>query len=462
MAEEEFRVEKDTLGEMRVPASALYGAQTQRAVENFPISGIPFPREFIRALGLVKKAAAQVNVDLGELDRERGEAVARAAEEVAEGRLDEHFPLDIYQTGSGTSTNMNANEVIAARANRILGKSRGEEGAVHPNDHVNRGQSSNDVIPTAIHVAALTQIETELLPALRDLAAALSGKAEEFDGVVKTGRTHMQDAVPIRLGQEFSGYASQVEHAVQRVENTKPHLAELPIGGTALGTGLNAHPELAPGVVSRLSEWTGVEFLQAENLFEGIAAKDALVEASGALKSVAVSMMKIANDLRILGSGPRAGIGEIKIAAVQPGSSIMPGKVNPVIPEMVCQVSAQVIGNDAAVTVGGLTPGLDLQTMMPVMAHNLLQSIRLLARAAAVFRERCVEGLEADEERCGSLVELSTAIATRLNPIIGYEKAAEIAKKAYAERKTVKQVVVEEGILSEEEAEEILDPAKMT
>ncbi|HKZ49191.1 MAG TPA: class II fumarate hydratase [Thermoplasmata archaeon] len=458
----DYRVEKDTMGEVKVPADALWAAQTQRAVENFPISGLRFDRAFIRAIGLIKAAAAEANAELKLLDPPLAEVIAKAAMEVADGKWDDQFPLDIYQTGSGTSTNMNANEVIAARANLLLGGKLGEKGKVHANDHVNFGQSSNDVIPTAIHVAALTSIERDLLPGLRKLHKALDAKAKEFDPLVKTGRTHLQDATPIRLGQEFSGYASQVEHGMRRLENVRPHLAELAIGGTAVGTGLNAHPRLAGMICARLTQAAGITFVEAANHFEAQAAQDALVEASGALKAVAVSLMKISNDLRILSMGPRAGLQEITLPALQPGSSIMPGKVNPVILEMVDQVCAQVIGNDVAITVGGITPGLDLATMMPVMYHNLSQSIHLLAKASQVWVDKCITGITANVEHLKRQSELSTAIVTRLNPIIGYEKAAEIAKESFKTGKTIKELVIEKGYLTKEKAAELLDPYSMT
>ena len=383
--EQGFRVEKDSMGEVKVPEAATYGAQTQRAVENFPISQRRFPREFIRALGLIKLAAAEVNRELGLLDEKLATPIVQAAQEVIEGKLDADFVLDIYQTGSGTSTNMNANEVIANCAIEFMGGARGSR-LIHPNDHINICQSSNDVIPTAIHVAALESTHKHLLPALRKLHTALAAKAREFDEVIKIGRTHLMDATPIRLGQEFSGYARQIELGVRRVENTRAALAELPLGGTAVGTGLNAHPDFAKRVIARLTELTGVEFREAENHFEAEGAQDALVEASGALKTVAVSLMKIANDLRWLGSGPRCGIGELMLPELQPGSSIMPGKVNPVIPESVIQVAAQVIGNDLVVTLGGQWGVFDLNTMMPVMASNLLESIQILGNVAAELR----------------------------------------------------------------------------
>ncbi|QIA27503.1 class II fumarate hydratase [Thermaerobacter sp. PB12/4term] len=461
MAEQAYRIERDSMGEMRVPADALYGAQTQRAVENFPISGIRFPRPFIRALGLIKRAAAQTNAELGLLDSRLAEAIVQAAGEVIEGKLDGHFVLDIFQTGSGTSTNMNANEVIANRAIQILGGELGTR-SVHPNDHVNMGQSSNDVIPTAIHIAALEQIERKLIPALEALRDALAEKARAFDDVIKIGRTHLQDATPIRLGQEFSGYASMVDHGIRRLRSLREHLAELALGGTAVGTGINTHPEFPRRTIARIAEATGLPFREAENHFEAQGSRDAVVEASGQLRTVATSLMKIANDIRWLGSGPRCGIGEILIPPTQPGSSIMPGKVNPVMSEMLMMVCAQVIGNDAAIAVSNTHGNFELNVMMPVMAHNLLQSIELLANGAATFTERCVRGIEANRERCEALIEGSLAMVTSLVPRLGYDTAADIAKEAYASGRTVRQLILEKGLLSEEETARLLDPRRMT
>jgi fumarate hydratase class II len=458
----EFRVEKDTMGDVRVPADALWGPQTQRAVDNFPISGFRFPRVFIESIALVKRSVAEANAELGLLDPKLAQAIVAAANEVAEGRHDAHFPLDIYQTGSGTSTNMNANEVIANVANLSLGGRLGTRGPVHPNDHVNMGQSSNDVIPTSIHIAVLLSMDRELLPALERLQGVLAEKARLWDEIVKSGRTHLMDATPIRLGQEFSGYASQVEHAVARVRATYRHLGELALGGTALGTGINAHPDMPPNAIRRLAAATSLPLAQAANLFEATAAQDTLVEASGVLRVVATSLFKIADDVRLMGSGPRTGLGELSLPELQPGSSIMPGKVNPVVPEAVLQVVAQVYGNDAAVAAAGLASHLDLATMMPVMAHNLLQSVHLLARSADVFRERCIVGLRPNLEKLARNAELSTAIVTRLNPILGYEKAAELAKESFRTGKTVKELVVERGILSREEADRLLDPKALT
>lgn len=458
--ENDYRVEEDSMGEVRVPKDALYGAQTQRAVDNFPVSDLRFGRRFIRAIGTVKYAAAEANEELGLLDADKADAIRQAAREVAEGEHDDEFPVDIFQTGSGTSTNMNANEVIANRASEIVGAEKGSK-AVHPNDHVNMGQSSNDVIPTSIHVAALTAVEEDLLPALRNLAGSLDDKAEEFDDVVKTGRTHLQDATPVRLGQEFSGYAAQIEKGVERVEKSCDSLRELAIGGTAVGTGLNTHPEFPELVVENVSEETGVEFSEASNHFEAQAARDAVVEASGALKTVAASLMKIANDLRWLSSGPRTGFGEIDLPAVQPGSSIMPGKINPVIPESVCQVAAQVTGNDAAINVGGQAGNFELNVMKPVMAHNLLQSIDLVANVSDLLADRCVDGIEVNEETCSDYAERSLSIVTALAPHIGYDDAAEIAKQAMKEGRTIRDVALEHG-LSEDELDDYLDVRQMT
>jgi fumarate hydratase class II len=456
------RVEKDSLGGVEVPASAYYGAQTERARQNFPVSGLRFPRRFIAALGMIKGEAAAVNAAEGRLDAGLAEAIRKAADEVADGRLDEHFPLDIFQTGSGTSTNMNANEVISNRAIEILGGEMGSKSPVHPNDHVNYGQSSNDVIPTALHVSAYCAIAEDLLPALDHLAGALEAKAEEFDDVVKIGRTHLQDAVPVRLGQEFSGYAQQVRNGIARLQASQSRLAELALGGTAVGTGLNAPPGFADQVIARLAERTGHPFVPAPNRFEALAAKDAAVETSGALKTVAVSLTKIANDLRWLGSGPRCGIGEISLPSLQPGSSIMPGKVNPVIPESVLMVAAQVIGNDATITVGGMSGVFELNVMMPVIAFNLLQSAEILANSSRLLADRCVSGLTANRERAREMVEKSLAMVTSLAPRIGYDRAAEIAKEAFKTGRTVRELARERGVLPEDELERALDARAQT
>ena len=458
MAKSKYRVESDSMGKMKVPSDAYYGAQTARAVENFPVSGRTLPREFIRAMGLVKLAAAQTNAELGFLKKNTARALARAAKEVIDGELDDHFVVDVFQTGSGTSTNMNTNEVIANRAAELLkGKT-----SVHPNDHVNMGQSSNDVIPTAMHVSSLEAIEKDLIPSLEYLRDALSGKAKQFDHIVKIGRTHLMDATPIRLGQEFSGYASMIDHGISRLKGVRKDLSELAIGGTAVGTGINTHKDFGKKVAARISEATGVKFREARNHFEAQASKDAVVQTSGALKTVSVSLMKIANDIRWLGSGPRCGFGEILLPAIQPGSSIMPGKVNPVAGESVTQVAAQVIGNDAAITIGGQAGNFELNVMMPMMADNLLQSIRLLSRVCTVFVDKCISGIEADEERCGETIEQSLAMCTSLAPIIGYDNAAAIAKEAYASGSTVREIAREKGVLSDEELDRVLDPLSMT
>jgi len=458
---EKFRTESDSMGDMQVPAGAYYGAQTQRAVENFPISGRRFPRSFIAAMGMIKRAAAEMNNELGLLDDDKCKAICAAAEEVITGDLDDQFVLDIFQTGSGTSSNMNTNEVIANRATEILGGEIGSK-LVHPNDHVNMGQSSNDVIPTAIHIAVLQGLEMDLLPALRELRSALDAKAEEFDDIVKIGRTHLQDATPVRFGQEFSGYARQVELGIRRVADCRASVSELALGGTAVGTGLNMHPDMAPGVIRKINEMTGLEYREARNHFEAQAAQDALVEASGALKTVAVSIMKIANDFRWLGSGPRCGIGELVLPAVQPGSSIMPGKVNPVIAESAIMVCAQVIANDLAVTLGGQWGNFELNVMMPLMASNLLESVDILANAAHNLALRCVRGLQVDRERAASMIERSMAMVTALAPVIGYDKAAAVAKEAHQSGRTVREVVREQRLVSDEQLEELLDPMHMT
>ena len=411
-----YREEKDTMGVVRVPENAYYGAQTQRAVENFAIGDIKMPIDFIYALALIKRCAAEVNRKLGLLDSRLSDAVASAAGEVLEGRFDDQFVVGVFQTGSGTSSNMNLNEVIASRANEILTGKKGGKSPVHPNDHVNLGQSSNDTVPSAIHIAALTAVRKKLVPALRRLHQALSAKAAEFADVRKIGRTHLQDAVPMTLGQEFSGYARQVELAIERLQSVEPRLAELALGGTAVGTGVNAHPDFAAETIALIVRETGIDFRRAANPFEAQAAKDAVVETSGALKTIAVSFTKIANDLRWLGSGPRCGLGEIRLPSLQPGSSIMPGKVNPVIPEAVLQVAAQVIGNDATITFSGQAGNFELNVMMPVIAYNLLQSIDLLAAAAAVLVEKCVEGISADREACAAFIERSLALGDRSCP----------------------------------------------
>src|SRR5258706_851475 len=455
----EYRTERDSMGEMKVPAAAFYGPQTQRAVENFPISGAPLPPEFIRALGWVKTAAARVNLALGLLEPAVAAAIEAAAREVAAGKWDAEFPIDVFQTGSGTSTNMNANEVVARRAGQLAAPGTPR---IHPNDHVNLGQSSNDVIPAVLHLSAVVAIERDLVPALERLRQALEAKARELDPVIKTGRTHLMDATPIRLGQEFSGYASQIEHGIERMRAVLPDLRELAIGGTAVGTGLNTHPEFGRRMAAELGTLMGTAFREARNHFEAQGAQDAAVWASGALNAVAASLMKVANDLRLMNSGPRCGLGEIALPAVQPGSSIMPGKVNPVICEAAIQVAAQVMGNHVAITVGGQWGQLDLNTMLPLMARNLLESIHLLARAAVVLADKAVAGLTANADTCRDSVERSPSMATALNPLIGYDQAAESAKRSFKERRPVRELAREMTKLTPAEIEKALDPRRQT
>ncbi|MBI2880922.1 MAG: class II fumarate hydratase [Candidatus Tectomicrobia bacterium] len=457
----EYRVERDSMGEMQVPGDALYGASTQRAVLNFPVSGKRFPRVFFEALGAVKAAAATANMKLGKLDPKLGEPIRKAALEVREGKHDAHFVVDIYQTGSGTSTNTNANEVVANLANLGLGQPIGAKSPVHPNDHVNMGQSSNDVIPTAIHVSALLDIERRLLPALKALGDSLGKKADEFRDVIKTGRTHLQDATPVTLGQEFSGYAVQIHNCRRRIAGALENLRELAIGGTAVGTGINTHPDFARLVCEDLSGQFKTPFREAPNHFESLAAKDTCVEVSGALKVLAVALTKIANDIRWLSSGPRTGIGEITIPETQPGSSIMPGKVNPVIAESVLQAAAQVMGNDVAVAVGGAAGNFELNVMMPVIAYNLLDSVALLAGVCRIFREKCVDGIRANAERCRDTIERGLSLVTSFAPAIGYDRAAKLSQKAYRENKTIREVAREEGLFPEEEMNRLLDPRSM-
>jgi fumarate hydratase, class II len=456
------RMEKDSMGEMSVPQSALFGASTQRAVLNFPISGYRFPRPFIRALGLIKWAAAQANHELGLLDASRSALIVQAAEEVAEGKLDEHFPLDIFQTGSGTSTNTNANEVIANRCAQLAGKSIGSRDPVHPNDHVNMGQSSNDVIPSAIHISAAEELKNRLLPALEKLEGALQAKTREFWDTIKIGRTHLMDATPVRLGQEFSGYAQQVRYAQDRARRALDVLRELALGGTAVGTGLNRHLDFPGKVMRHLEQRTGIQFYEAKNHFEAQGGKDAVVEASGLLKTIATSLFKIANDVRWLGSGPRCGIGEIKLPATQPGSSIMPGKVNPVMCESMMMVCAEVYGNDTCITWAGANGNFELNVMMPVIAHDLLESIRLLANVVNAFCDKCVTGIVANKKRCEELVELSMAMVTSLAPKIGYDRAAEIAKESAQTGRTVREICLQKKVLPETELTRALDPIAMT
>ena len=456
MPEQEYRIERDSLGEVRVPKDALYAAQTQRAVDNFPISPLCFPRQFIRAIGLIKGAAAAVNLDLAQMDAQMAAAIQSACAEVADGAHDAHFPLDIFQTGSGTSTNMNANEVIATLASRILGR------GVHANDHVNMGQSSNDVVPSAIHLSAYLSVVEELLPALGQLQQTLDAKAGQVDDIVTTGRTHLMDAMPIRLSQELGGWSNQVDKGQRRLRDALARLAELALGGTAVGTGINAHPEFGERMAAKLSEMTGQPFKTSENYFESLSSQDAAVELSGQLKTVATSLMKMANDLRWMNSGPIAGIGEIELPALQPGSSIMPGKINPVIPEAVAMVAAQVTGNDVTITIGGQSGSFQLNVMLPVIAYNLLQSISILAGASRLLADRAIAGFAVNAERISGLVDRNPILVTALNPVIGYELGAQIAKTAYAQGRTLKEVALEMTDLSADELEELLDPRKLT
>ncbi len=457
----ETRIERDSMGEMEVPGDSLYGASTRRAVLNFPVSDKRFPRAFLEALGAIKAGAAAANMKLGKLDPKLGEPIRKAAEAVRDGEHDDHFVVDIYQTGSGTSTNTNANEVIANVANVGLGEPIGKKAPVHPNDHVNMGQSSNDVIPTTIHVSALIGIERDLLPALEGLRESLTAKAEAFKDIVKTGRTHLQDATPVTLGQEFSGYATQIRNCHGRIESCLANLRELAIGGTAVGTGINTHPRFANLVCESLSEQLKTEFRKASNHFESLAAKDTCVEVSGALKVLAAALTKIANDIRWLSSGPRTGFGEIAIPETQPGSSIMPGKVNPVIAESVLQVAAQVVGNDAVVTWGGAAGNFELNVMMPVVALNLLDSISLLANVCGIFREKCVDGVEANVDRMSETIERGLSLVTALAPVIGYDKAATLSQQAFRENKTIREVVREHDMISDDELDKLLDPTTM-
>ncbi|MGW5360434.1 class II fumarate hydratase [Actinopolymorpha pittospori] len=459
--ESDYRIEHDTMGEVRVPAHAKWRAQTQRAVENFPISGSTLESQHIRALALIKGAAAKVNAELGVIDDDLAKAIQEAAAQVAAGSYDDHFPIDVYQTGSGTSSNMNANEVVATLATEALGR------AVHPNDHVNASQSSNDVFPSSIHIAATNAVLHDLVPALSHLAEALEAKAAEFADVVKSGRTHLMDATPVTLGQEFGGYAAQIRYGIERVEASLPHVGELPLGGTAVGTGINTPPGFAAKVIAELVAATGLPLREARNHFEAQGARDGLVELSGQLRTIAVGLYKVANDIRWMGSGPRTGLGEIALPDLQPGSSIMPGKVNPVIPEAARQVVAQVIGNDAAVAFAGSQGDFELNVMLPVIAKNLLESIRLLSNVSVLFADRLVAGITANAERCREYAESSPSVVTPLNRYIGYENAAKVAKTALAERKTIRQVVLEQGYvergdLTEEQLDQALDVLSMT
>jgi fumarate hydratase class II len=456
MTETPYRIEKDSLGALRVPVDALYGAQTQRAVNNFPISGLPMPREFIQALGLIKSACAKVNQNLRLLDEERATAIQQAAEEVARGKYDDHFPIDVFQTGSGTSTNMNANEVISKLA------SQQSRVTVHPNDHVNMGQSSNDVIPTAIHVSACMLVKQHLLPALAHLNEVLERKRAGVRDTVKTGRTHLMDAMPIRMDQELGAWAAQVQHDIDRLNATMPRLTEIAQGGTAVGTGINAHPEFSKRVAHELSMATGIDFIPMISPFEGLSSQDAAVEMSGQLKTVAASLMKIANDLRWMNSGPLAGLGEISLPALQPGSSIMPGKVNPVIPEAVAMVCAQVIGNDVTVTIAGQSGNFQLNVMLPVIAYNLIQSLKLLANASHILADKAIKDFTVNQAPIQQAIARNPILVTALNTVIGYEQGAAIAKRAYAEGRPVLVVAREMTDLSEEDLKKLLDPMQLT
>ncbi|MCX7515379.1 class II fumarate hydratase [Frateuria hangzhouensis] len=451
----DFRTEHDSMGELKVPADALYGAQTQRAIDNFPISGLALPRDFIRALGLIKAAAASANLALGHLKKGQAAAIRKAALAVAEGRHDAQFPIDVFQTGSGTSTNMNANEVIAHLAAQGGAK-------VHPNDHVNYGQSSNDVIPTTIHVSATLATSERLQPALKHLKKAIDKRARELKNVPKTGRTHLMDAMPVTFGQELSGWSAQIGSAIERIEDALKRMRRLPQGGTAVGTGINADPKFGPAVAKELKTLTGVRFESAENFFEGMAAQDAAVELSGALKTLAVALMKIANDLRWMNSGPLAGLGEIELPALQPGSSIMPGKVNPVIPEATAMVAAQVIGNDAAITIGGQSGNFQLNVMLPLIAYNLLQSIDILANVSRLLADKAIAGFKVNRERVNQALAMNPILVTALNPVIGYEKGAATAKQAYKEKRPIMDVALETTGLSKEELKKLLDPTALT
>ncbi len=457
----EYRIERDTMGEVKVPADKYYGAQTARSLMNFKIGGERFPRELIRALGILKKAAAMANEELGMLPKEKAELIIKAADEVIEGKLDEHFPLVVWQTGSGTQTNMNTNEVIANRAIEMAGGVLGSKDPIHPNDDVNKAQSSNDTFPTAMHIAAVEQITHRLIPAITELRDALAEKAEEFKDIVKIGRTHLMDAVPLTLGQEFSGYVQQLTNGLERINGALPRLKQLALGGTAVGTGLNTHPDFAELAAKKISEITGLDFVSAPNKFEALAAHDAIVEASGVMKTLAASLMKIANDIRWLASGPRCGIGEITLPANEPGSSIMPGKVNPTQSEAMTMVCVQVMGNDAAINFAGASGNFELNVFKPVLIYNLLQSIKLLADASESFTRKAVVGIKPNKEKIDYYLHNSLMLVTALNPVIGYDNAAKIAKKAYAENKTLKEAAVELGLLTAEEFDKVVRPEEM-
>lgn len=458
----DYRIEKDTMGEIKVPSNKYYGAQTARSLMNFKIGGEKFPREIIRALGILKKAAALTNKELGTLPEEKADLIIKAADEVIEGKLDEHFPLVVWQTGSGTQTNMNANEVISNRAIELADGEMGSKKPIHPNDDVNKAQSSNDTFPTAMHIAAVEEIHRRLIPMVTKLRDALDKKSKEFKGVVKIGRTHLMDAVPLTLEQEFSGYVQQLTNGLERINSAMPRMYELALGGTAVGTGLNTHPDFAVKAAKNISDLTGKPFVTGRNKFEGLAAHDALVEFSGVLKTLAVSLMKIANDIRMLGSGPRCGIGELNLPANEPGSSIMPGKVNPTQSEAMTMVCAQVMGNDVAVNIGGATGHFELNVFKPVIIFNVLQSIRLISDACESFTDNCMVGIEANTKNINSHLKNSLMLVTALNPHIGYDNAAKIAKKAHTENKTLKEVAVELGLLTAEKFDEVVKPEDMT
>jgi len=457
----DYRIETDSMGEIKVPVDKYYGAQTARSLMNFKIGGERFPREIIRALGVLKKAAALTNKQLGSLSAEKTELIVKAADEVIEGKLDEHFPLVVWQTGSGTQTNMNSNEVIANRAIEIAGGELGSKKPIHPNDDVNKAQSSNDTFPTAMHIAAVEEIHRRLIPMVTKLRDALQKKSEEFKDIIKIGRTHLMDATPLTLGQEFSAYVQQLTNGLERIDAALPRLFEIALGGTAVGTGLNTHPEFAVKAAKNIAEITGLPFITGRNKFEGLAAHDALVEFSGVLKTLAVSLMKIANDIRFLGSGPRCGIGELNLPANEPGSSIMPGKVNPTQSEALTMVCVQVMGNDVAVNIGGATGHFELNVFKPVIIYNVLQSIRLISDACESFTDNCVVGIEANEKNINKHLTESLMLVTALNPHIGYDNAAKIAKKAHAEGKTLKEVAVELGLLTEKKFDEVVRPEQM-
>ncbi len=458
---ENYRIAKDTLGEVKVPADAYYGAQTQRAVENFPISGQRLPRAFIRAQAIIKRCAAVANRDTGQLEEKKANAIIQAAEEVMEGKLDEEFVVDAYQAGAGTSQNMNANEVIASRASELLGGERGDWTKVHPNDDVNMAQSTNDTIHVAINISVAEELNRHLYPALEKTIEALENKAQEFQPYIKSGRTHMQDAVPMRLGQSFEGYAQSLRNAYDAVKMAEPFLYEIGLGGNAVGTGINSHPEYSDRAIQAIADTTGLDFKQPKNRFSFMQNTGAAIRVSHALKEVAIHLIKISSDFRLLSSGPRTGIAELTLPAVQPGSSIMPGKVNPVIPENLYMICSQVIGNDTCVSTAGVGSQLEINPMMPIIGYNVLQSITILSNGMDTFTERCINGIEPNEERMSELMEKSLALATALNPKIGYEKAAEVAKESFRSGKTVREVILEQGILTEEEAEDLLDPENL-